>query len=171
MDYARIQDGTVMEVIAAFSRTESDRPPAPVIKEGVEPTAAQLAMQGAHDNFAPGEVPIEQRFSPEIVVTLAPIPEGVTVEPGYVWDGEMFSAPAPYVAPAVTAEETKAHRDALLGEAAVRMAPLLDAVELGEATDAETALLKQWRQYRVALSRIETQTGFPADVQWPEVPA
>jgi hypothetical protein len=55
---------------------------------------------------------------------------------------------------------------------------LQDALRLNLATEAEvTALpLKQaaldaWCAYRVYLSRIESQSGFPATVEWPTAPA
>jgi hypothetical protein len=55
---------------------------------------------------------------------------------------------------------------------------LQDAVRLGLATDQEAAALplKQaeldaWCSYRVYLSRIETQAGFPSAIDWPPAPA
>ncbi|OAK66178.1 hypothetical protein A3K87_09910 [Variovorax paradoxus] len=57
-----------------------------------------------------------------------------------------------------------AQRDALLADATLRMGPLLDA------TPAEVVSLKAWRQYRVALNRIEQQAGFPASIDWPKAP-
>ena len=51
------------------------------------------------------------------------------------------------------------------------IAPLQDAVELGEATEAETALLIDWKRYRVALSRLPDQDGYPNDIDWPAPPA
>jgi hypothetical protein len=54
---------------------------------------------------------------------------------------------------------------------------LQDAVRLSLATAEETASLplKQaeldaWCSYRVYLSRIDTQPGFPLSVEWPEAP-
>jgi hypothetical protein len=54
---------------------------------------------------------------------------------------------------------------------------LQDAVRLGLATDQEAAELplKQaeldaWCTYRVHLSRLEVQPGFPAAIEWPEIP-
>lgn len=72
--------------------------------------------------------------------------------------------------PVPTAAEVLAQRDALLTGAALRIAPLQDAVDLDDATTAEVALLKAWKQYRVALNRIEQQAGFPAMVEWPKAP-
>ncbi|WP_224795477.1 phage tail assembly chaperone [Pseudomonas fluorescens] len=33
------------------------------------------------------------------------------------------------------------------------------------------ARLKRWKQYRVALNRIEQQMGFPVTVDWPTAPS
>lgn len=79
-------------------------------------------------------------------------------------------APPPYVPPPMDATTARSERDALLALANLRMGPLLDAVELGESTPAEDAELKAWRQYRVALNRIEQQAGFPASIDWPKAP-
>jgi len=62
-------------------------------------------------------------------------------------------------------------RDQLLARAALRIAPLQDAVDLGEATPAEEAALTAWKQYRVKLNRVTLQAGFPANVDWPVEPA
>ncbi|WP_305883414.1 tail fiber assembly protein [Pseudomonas asiatica] len=51
------------------------------------------------------------------------------------------------------------------------IAPLQDAVELEEATEAEAALLKEWKRYRVALSRLPEQEGYPTTINWPTPPA
>jgi len=61
-------------------------------------------------------------------------------------------------------------RDALLAAATAKIAPLQDAVDLDDASTAEIALLKQWKQYRVALNRIESQTDFPEAIVWPSAP-
>lgn len=47
------------------------------------------------------------------------------------------------------------------------IAPLQDAVDIGDATDAELALLKAWKTYRVALNRLPDQAGYPTTVDWP----
>lgn len=56
-----------------------------------------------------------------------------------------------------------------LADAAI--APLQDAVELDEATESEAALLIDWKRYRVALSRLPDQEGYPSDIEWPAPPA
>lgn len=51
------------------------------------------------------------------------------------------------------------------------IAPLQDAADLDEATPEETAKLKAWRQYRVKLSRVHSQPGYPLSIEWPSLPA
>lgn len=73
-----------------------------------------------------------------------------------------------------TAEEVaviaKEGRDQLLAVAANRMGPLQDAIDENAATDNEVAILKRWKQYRIALNRIDQQEGFPATITWPVAP-
>ncbi|WP_433739838.1 tail fiber assembly protein [Pseudomonas putida] len=51
------------------------------------------------------------------------------------------------------------------------IAPLQDAVDIDEATDAEVLLWKAWKKYRVALNRVPEQLGYPATIDWPVAPA
>ncbi|EKS73149.1 hypothetical protein BURK_001740 [Burkholderia sp. SJ98] len=74
--------------------------------------------------------------------------------------------PPPPTTEQIVAANT-AVRDLLLLQASQRVAPLQDAVDLDEATDVETALLKQWKQYRVAVNRIDLTQ---ADPVWPVAP-
>lgn len=96
---------------------------------------------------------------PEVYPNLAEIEDD---DPRYL---AFMSPPPDYLVLAI------AERDQRLAEATIRIAPLQDAVDLEEATAAEIALLKRWKKYRVDLSRIEQQPGFPTDVVWPVIPA
>lgn len=58
----------------------------------------------------------------------------------------------------------------LLAGAALRVAPLQDAIDTGRASDNETALLSLWKHYRIDLNRIEQQAGFPIEIDWPLLP-
>ncbi|WP_305956101.1 tail fiber assembly protein [Pseudomonas sp. DG56-2] len=51
------------------------------------------------------------------------------------------------------------------------IAPLQDAVDLEEATEAEMAELKAWKKYRIALIRVPDQPGYPDTIDWPAPPA
>ncbi|SDE14818.1 virus tail fibre assembly protein, lambda gpK [Pseudomonas guariconensis] len=94
-------------------------------------------------------------------------------------DGGFKVAPPPEPEPEPEPEKTpeeieaqvKAQRDGLLSFATLRIAPLQDAADLGEATAAEEAALMAWKRYRLALNRVETQEGYPETVDWPVPPA
>jgi len=51
------------------------------------------------------------------------------------------------------------------------IAPLQDAVDIGEATDDEGTLLTAWKKFRVLLNRVPAQAGYPATIDWPVAPA
>lgn len=63
-----------------------------------------------------------------------------------------------------------AERDLRLSLAAIRIAPLQDAVDLGESTPEEEAALLAWKRYRVQLNRVDQQVGFPQEIEWPKQP-
>ncbi|WP_154912363.1 phage tail assembly chaperone [Pseudomonas fluorescens] len=42
---------------------------------------------------------------------------------------------------------------------------------MGDASDGDAANPKRWKQYRVALNRIEQQTGFLVTIDWPAAPS
>ncbi|MBT0338421.1 tail fiber assembly protein, partial [Morganella morganii] len=56
-------------------------------------------------------------------------------------------------------------KQSLLSEATVIIDPLQDAVELGMVTPEEESALKEWKRYRILLSRVDTST-FP-NIKWP----
>ncbi|WP_447742150.1 tail fiber assembly protein [Pseudomonas laurentiana] len=51
------------------------------------------------------------------------------------------------------------------------IAPLQDAIDLEEATAEEADRLKAWKRYRIALSRVHEQAGYPNEMDWPALPA
>jgi len=59
---------------------------------------------------------------------------------------------------------------ALMTVATETIAPLQDAVDLGIATDDETTSLTAWKNYRVLVNRVTTQSGYPKDIDWPVQP-
>lgn len=90
----------------------------------------------------------------------------------YVWDGATnnWTLDAAKRLARLTAE-ANAQKSYLLAYATTQIAPLQDAVDLDIATPAETALLTAWKQYRVAVNRINMQAGFPETITWPVQPA
>lgn len=96
------------------------------------------------------------------------VPPELTGEQVARWTGagwELLDSRPEIVSPAIPVEKVTGERDYFLATAAIRIAPLQDAVDLDDATDEEIALLKKWKQYRVALNRIDT-----ANPTWPEQP-
>lgn len=108
------------------------------------------------------------------LIALGAVPEGYTrrAPPGpfYRWSGTawMLDSAAERAAQATAVDQT---RDALLQEAALRIAPLQDAVDLDEATAEEITELKAWKLYRVSLNRLDQQSGYPASINWPVAPS
>ncbi|PYY88558.1 tail fiber assembly protein [Pseudomonas sp. TKO26] len=87
------------------------------------------------------------------------------------WSGERPALVDPSPPSAEQLQQSAySQRDYLLGIAALRIAPLQDAVDGEVATDDEVSLLELWKSYRVALNRIQTQSGFPSDIAWPDQP-
>lgn len=155
MKYAYVIDGIVTEIFETLI--------AEVDMMGPDETGALVVLVPAGQ-----EVPLSMRFHPDFVARFREIPEGETVEPGYSYDGSTFAPPPP--PPPPTAEQVRAMRDGLRVTADAAIAPLQDALDLDEITPAEQALLTKWKKYRVDLSRIEQQGGFPASVVWPTPP-
>ncbi|AZT32857.1 tail fiber assembly protein [Salmonella enterica subsp. enterica serovar Stanleyville] len=98
-----------------------------------------------------------------------PLPENVTsVSPDgeyQKWDGKAWvtDEEAEKAAQLRQAEETKNN---LLQMATEKIAPLQDAVDLGEATDDEKTRLMAWKKYRVQVNRVDT-----TNPDWPDKPA
>lgn len=78
-------------------------------------------------------------------------------------------APPPTVEQFVS--QAAAKRSQLLQAATQAIAPLQDAVDFGEATEAEEAALQEWKRYRIALTRVSLQDSYPNEIQWPSSPA
>jgi hypothetical protein len=137
--YAYVVDGIVREVILPFTNDHGE------------------------------DVPVGDRFTPEFVSCLVDV-TSISPQPDQLWiyDGISFVPPVPYQpSPAEILATNAASRDGMLSAASLAIAPLQDAVDLGEATDAETALLQRWKQYRVAVNRVDLTK---ADPPWPSVP-
>lgn len=88
------------------------------------------------------------------------------------------SAPVLEATALLTRSRLNAQASTTIAGLQVALETLQDAVRLNLATAAEVAALplKQaaldaWCAYRVYLSRIESQAGFPAAIEWPPAPA
>lgn len=65
-------------------------------------------------------------------------------------------------------ELARSQKATLLHEASVTVSTLQDAVDLSMATEAEAALLLEWKKYRVLLNRIDPSLA--PDIEWPSPP-
>lgn len=104
---------------------------------------------------------------------LGELPEGLTTQP---WPGEHFrwingqwtlDESAQLAAQSAQALD---HRDNLLRDAQLRIAPLQYAEKLATATAEELASLLDWMRYSVELNRVEQQEHFPSTIVWPTPP-
>lgn len=77
-----------------------------------------------------------------------------------------LASPAPSHDQIIAAAASK--KNQLRAMADEEIAWLQDAVDVGIATDKETALLAAWKTYRVQLMRIDTSTA--PDIEWPNTP-
>lgn len=85
----------------------------------------------------------------------------------WVFDGKKITPRIHTTAELVS--QANATRAELLAKATLKIAPLQDAVDIDDPTDAELASLKAWKQFRVALNRLDLSTA--PDIIWPEEPA
>lgn len=99
-------------------------------------------------------------------------PEKVYMDPEeeFFMSFEDGPPPSPLPTTAELAGRALAERDRLLAVAAIRIAPLQDAVDLDDADDAIIALLRSWKKYRVELNDIPKAAEFPRNISWPEAP-
>lgn len=128
----------------------------------------------------------------EHAATLGAIPFTASPEDSEAYGRELFARAValefgPILAPethaleqaaGLTLSRLSAVATATISTLQVALETLQDAVRLNLSTEEEAAALplKQaeldaWRSYRVFLSRIEAQPGYPDAIEWPAVPA
>lgn len=100
------------------------------------------------------------------VSEVAKAPENLSIDGSWMYDGKEIT-PRVYTS-AELISQAAVKRDSLMAEATAAIAPLQDAVDIDEATDAEIALLKVWKKYRVTLSRLDLTVA--PEITWPENP-
>ena len=121
-------------------------------------------MIGHAVEYWPGTVDVKQVTS---------VGDESEVQEGWSYLPAGHPLPDPVDPPPTAAETLSAvlvERDRLLVLAAIRVAPLQDAVDLGRATPVEVELLNKWKLYRMDVNRVPGQEGFPVTVDWPEQP-
>lgn len=98
-----------------------------------------------------------------VEVEITPENQDVDIMGGWVFKGGKIQ-PREYSQEELIAQ-AEAKKAELLSVATAAITPLQDAVDLGEATEEETALLIAWKKYRVQVNRVDT-----SEPVWPEAP-
>lgn len=170
LDFARLSDGATLPGAAARC---------PWVIETVERVGGQLVivllLPIPIDASQTARFPHDIVSPPDGLVSL-PIPEADQPAPSQGFAAIDWSQMVTIEDKAQAASEQQ--RTIAIAEIAQQravadtaIAPLQDAVDLEEATSVEVDALKAWKRYRVALSRLPEQPGFPGTIDWPELPA
>lgn len=107
----------------------------------------------------------EKLYHPSLVwVDITMLPEQPEVN--YRYSDGVFIAPVTDAENAVLIAISRMAAE--MDEANRTIAPLQDAVDISIATDTEIARLAEWKRYRVALSRIDTNEA--PGIEWPVRP-
>jgi len=70
-------------------------------------------------------------------------------------------------------QQAQVQRHALMSEASQEIAVLVDALDptiIGDPSDDDQVKLIAWKTYRVELSKIDQQPGYPDTINWPAKP-
>ncbi|WP_175192006.1 tail fiber assembly protein [Achromobacter deleyi] len=125
-----------------------------------------LIIDGAVAELLSTEGDIKKMFHPDLLwVDITDVEPTPAV--GWLHMDGTFHLPQK---PPPSEAEVLAEIDSRLGNALLRVFPLMFMVESGEASPEEVMLLKRWKRYTVDVSRIASDPAFPARVKWPEVP-
>ncbi|MEQ6925640.1 tail fiber assembly protein [Pseudomonas mosselii] len=165
LDFTRLQDGETLPADAVGSK---------FVLDPIERKDGKLIVSLRLPHAA--DAPYEARFPADIIDP----PEGEIALPG-IGPGESQPATVGVIdwSQVITAGQKAAslleqQRAEAAAEIALRraqadqaIAPLQDAVDLDEATEAEALRLKDWKRYRVALNRLPDQPGYPVLIDWP----
>jgi len=136
-------------------------------------TYANIA-DGFVQYLLPTDGDITEMFHPDMIwvdVTdaIPPIESGWTAV--MIDGGWNFSAPiAPVLTDAELREAALVQRDALLAQANEATAGMADAFLADLLSDADKAMFKAYAAYKLALNKIDKQTGYPATIDWPIAP-
>ncbi|MEY1000334.1 tail fiber assembly protein [Providencia rettgeri] len=103
----------------------------------------------------------------QTLINISNVRESVGIGWSY-FNSDFIAPPIPELSHEELVSEAEYKKQQLLAEATDAIAPLQDAVDLDMATDEESALLKEWKKYRVLLNRVDTSTA--PDIEWPEKP-
>ncbi|CAM3821679.1 tail fiber assembly protein [Pseudomonas wadenswilerensis] len=149
----------------------TDSPPEPVPGHTVVRDLARQAWALVEDNR--GTVYDVATGEPKQHQALGALPPELTRQPFpgdfHYWDGSAWVLDVDAQKESIRTKGLSL-RDERLANASMRIAPLQDAVDLGEASAHEQEALLAWKRYRIALNRLDQQPGYPLSIDWPSSP-
>lgn len=115
---------------------------------------------------------------PSVIDQLGPIPDVLTLiapQSNFdVWDNELVMWVKDLAAEqAWQVEQATYQRQALMSEASQEIAVLVDSLDssiINDPSDDDQVKLIAWKTYRVELSKIDQQPGYPTVINWPTKP-
>lgn len=135
---------------------------------------ARIVNGVVYELFQPGVMadgvtqwPIEESVTPDYLAQMVEV-TGMQPMPDQHWtyDGEAFAPPVWDIPD--PAEVNEGIRQNLMFQARVAMAPVLLSLNLGDATDEESEIAKEWQVYYRALRDFDVNSTNPT---WPTAPA
>ncbi len=130
------------------------------------------------DDFR-GQTAYDKRTrQPVIIKELGELPLALTLTPPSspfdVWDADLLRWVKDLEQEdAVQAQQAQQQRQALMSEASQEIAVLTDALDpnvISEPSANDQVKLIAWKAYRVALSKVDQQAGYPHTITWPPRP-
>lgn len=169
LDFSQLEDGSTLPDGAISSE---------LVLQPVERIDGELVitliLPFAADAPESARYPVDIFNPADGVVRLPGIDDGPAQQPtvsGFIdWSQVVTRAMKDQAAADQRLAEVVADSAARRAVADSAIAPLQDAVDLDDATDAEVAALKEWKKYRVALSRVTEQADYPNTIVWPVTP-
>lgn len=130
-----------------------------------------VVLQLAHSwiNEEGAEIPVEELYPAEMfeqmidVTDLKPMPDQ-----HWTYDGVTFSPPVPYQpSPEEVLSQNQLRQAAFKATASIAMTPYMLSLNLGDATEEETAMARSWQSYYRALDIVDMNDTNP---DWPVAP-
>lgn len=130
------------------------------------------------DDFR-GQTAYDKRTRQSVVIKeLGELPLALTLTPPSspfdVWDADLLRWVKDLEQEdAVLAQQAQQQRQTLMSEASQEIAVLTDALDpnvISEPSADDQVKLIAWKAYRVALSKVDQQAGYPHTITWPQQP-
>jgi hypothetical protein len=135
----------------------------------IENGAVYEIIQPWTDNGVPVDLPIEERYPPEVVAKMVEITDMDPMpQERWTYEDGVFAAPVVnQPTPEEIVQQNTARQNSLIYMASLAMTPVMVSLQLGDATDEETVRAKAWQTYYRDLKLVELSIAAPT---WPVSP-